>query len=669
MRKQKLLVASTALLLTGGIHAQNVGIGINTPLAKLHIEQPAGADGVLINQTNTSGNSLEITATNAANADITFFLQNATAGASVVALSSNTASNASNIISANQGLGSGLDVRQLNTGNSLPGVLVTQSGTGPLSRGVNVEMQTGSVGIGTAIFQNGLERGLYVEVLNTTTTASVSEMYQRGLGIGSYVEVRNPANANIGSVVFHAGTGRGSAVQINNAASTAISNGVYHLGLGIGQEVQILNTASTAVAELTVNDGLGRGQEIELTSLTNAEVGEAIFHRGNGFGQYVTMSNTNADRNSIGLFIDYNGTGATGGGGGNAVEIQHNGTNGNGLDLFMGDPVAAAGPANTTNSFTALSIAHMATGTSGATNNKSAIDARNNSADPTAVFNNQGPNNGEGVNVFINPITAAGALSAGIYSQAQVGTNGFGVGVWGQGGNYGVVGATGGTAATNYGVFSVGNSGASGTKTFLVDYPLDPANKKLRHFSIESDEILNLYRGMVTLDANGEAIVELPVYFDVVNNTNISYQLTGVGSAVQPYVKSEVNNNQFVVAGAPNSKVSWTLYSERNDPTLKYFEQMAGPDYRSPVTDKASYERGKYYTPQAYGQDATKGIFYSESHEVQAQKAQTAAKRQQAAQPLQPTAREKSKGLTPRQNGLVEPATVPTPKQLDLTDR
>lgn len=664
MHKKSLLVTSAALLLAGSIYAQNVGIGVNTPLAKLHIEQPAGADGVLINQTNTSGNSLEVVASNAGNTDIMFWLQNATTGSSMVALNSNTATNASNIISANQGLGPGIDVRQLNTAANLPGVIISQAGTGTLSRGLDISMQAGATGIGATVFQKGTERALYAQIENTTSTANVFDIYHDGLGGGSLIEMRNAANAGIGSVVLHNGTGRGSATQINNTTSTAISNGVYHAGLGIGQEVQILNAASTAAAQLTVHDGLGRGQEIELTAATNAAVGEAIFHRGNGFGQYVTLSNTAADRNSIALFIDYNGTGATGSGGGNAVEIQHNGTNGNGLDLFMGNPVAAAGPANTTTEYSALSIAHMATGTSGATNNKSAIDARNNSADPTAIFNNQGPNNGEGLNVFMNPSTAAGALSSAVYAQGQVGTNGFGVGVWGQGGNYGVVGSTGASGA-NVGIFSNTNFQAVGTKAFVTDYPLDPANKKLRHFCIESDEVLNLYRGMVTLDANGQAVVELPVYFDAVNNTNISYQLTGVGTAVQPYVQSEVSNNQFVVAGAPNSKVSWTLYAERNDPTLRYFEQVQGADYRSPVTNKAPYEQGKYFIPQAYGQDADKGIFYSKAHETQARKA--AAKRQEAAKPLEPSKRAKSNGLIPSKNNQVQPVSPTTPEQLKLT--
>ena len=50
------------------------------------------------------------------------------------------------------------------------------------------------------------------------------------------------------------------------------------------------------------------------------------------------VNQTTADRDAIGAFVVYNGSGTAGGGGGNAVEVQHNGTNGNAMDVFMGTP-------------------------------------------------------------------------------------------------------------------------------------------------------------------------------------------------------------------------------------------------------------------------------------------------------------------------------------------
>ena len=50
-------------------------------------------------------------------------------------------------------------------------------------------------------------------------------------------------------------------------------------------------------------------------------------------------------------------------------------------------------------------------------------------------------------------------------------------------------------------------------KYFLIDHPLDPANKFLLHSSVESPDTKNLYDGIATLDSSGNAVVALPKYF------------------------------------------------------------------------------------------------------------------------------------------------------------
>ena len=59
-------------------------------------------------------------------------------------------------------------------------------------------------------------------------------------------------------------------------------------------------------------------------------------------------------------------------------------------------------------------------------------------------------------------------------------------------------------------------------------------------------------------------MVELPTYFELIN-TNFSYQLTAIGTPQQPYVLTEISGNTFEIAGEPNTKVSWTVYADRND--------------------------------------------------------------------------------------------------------
>lgn len=209
-------------------------------------------------------------------------------------------------------------------------------------------------------------------------------------------------------------------------------------------------------------------------------------------------------------------------------------------------------------------------------------------------------------------IASTGTAQAGVYGN-NLRTSG-GHGVWGFGYNgtvgetnyspaYGLYGYNHGTAdpgvgaaglgitgiagqstnlALSYGVYSFddggivgaldvgGNFSAGGTKAFRIQHPLKP-NMFLKHFCLESPEVLNVYRGNAILDANGEAIISLPEYFSSIN-INFSYNLTPIGnSAPELHVKNEVKGNAFSVAGGkPNSKISWTLFAERND---KYIQE------------------------------------------------------------------------------------------------
>jgi hypothetical protein len=197
----------------------------------------------------------------------------------------------------------------------------------------------------------------------------------------------------------------------------------------------------------------------------------------------------------------------------------------------------------------------------------------------------------------------------------------YGYGVKGYGGWIGVYGyAEDGLAgvygyaagSTNYAVYANGDTGASGTKSFVIDHPADPANKYLKHFSIESDEILNVYRGNVILDQNGNAKVKLPGYFTLINK-NYSYQLTPIGSAAPDiFVSNEINDNGvFTISGGnPGQKISWYVFAERNDPYLQKF-----PEKRKNELYKKGKNKGKYLMPQIYGQPESKAINYFENNQ------------------------------------------------------
>ncbi len=141
----------------------------------------------------------------------------------------------------------------------------------------------------------------------------------------------------------------------------------------------------------------------------------------------------------------------------------------------------------------------------------------------------------------------------------------------------------------------------SGSKNFKIDHPTDPTGKYLKHAAVESPERMNVYTGNVTLEANGQATVQLPEYFDRLN-TNIRYQLTAIGApAPNLYVAQEVQNNRFRIAGGePGMKVSWEVTGVRNDPYAR-----ANPFQVE--EEKPPAKRGTYIAPQAHGAPKSQG--------------------------------------------------------------
>ncbi len=105
-----------------------------------------------------------------------------------------------------------------------------------------------------------------------------------------------------------------------------------------------------------------------------------------------------------------------------------------------------------------------------------------------------------------------------------------------------------------------------GSGTFEIDHPLDPANKILFHSFVESPDVMNIYNGIATLDESGEAVIQLPAYYDALN-TDSRYQFSPVGRAMPNlYIKTEEKKNQFTISGGVSGgKVSWQVTGIRHD--------------------------------------------------------------------------------------------------------
>ena len=179
----------------------------------------------------------------------------------------------------------------------------------------------------------------------------------------------------------------------------------------------------------------------------------------------------------------------------------------------------------------------------------------------------------------------------------------------GTGTRYGVYGyATGGDIAWA-GYFS-GNVNVTGTLSkgagsFKIDHPLDPENKYLYHSFVESPDMKNIYDGVIILDVNGEAIVNLPDYFGALND-KFRYQLTAIGTpSPNLYIAQEISDNQFKIAGGISGmKVSWMVTGIRKD-------NFANTN-RIPVeVEKNNEEKGHYLHPESFGKSAEQGIDFN----------------------------------------------------------
>jgi hypothetical protein len=150
----------------------------------------------------------------------------------------------------------------------------------------------------------------------------------------------------------------------------------------------------------------------------------------------------------------------------------------------------------------------------------------------------------------------------------------------------------GGFAGMFHGRVHVNGTLSKSGGTFRIDHPADPANRYLNHSFVESPEMKNVYDGIVLLDSNGEATVQLPGYFEALN-TDFRYQLTPVGVPASLYIRSEVSNGRFLIAGGkPGLKVSWQVTGVRKDPWA-----LANPI----VVEEPKTKPGKYLNPELYG--------------------------------------------------------------------
>ena len=218
-----------------------------------------------------------------------------------------------------------------------------------------------------------------------------------------------------------------------------------------------------------------------------------------------------------------------------------------------------------------------------------------------------------GFAVWGNSTNGLGVLGVSVNAAAMEGLSTNYPGVIGEStGSYGVLGIS----TSNVGVYGVSETGLAGyflgdvtvtgtlTKgggSFKIDHPMDPENKYLSHSFVESPDMLNVYNGNITLDAQGEAWVVLPEWFEALNR-DFRYQLTPIGAPANLYIAEEVAGNRFKIAGgSAGGRVSWQVTGVRHD--------RWADAHRVPVEEsKPESERGFYLHPDVFGQPDSKAL-------------------------------------------------------------
>lgn len=294
------------------------------------------------------------------------------------------------------------------------------------------------------------------------------------------------------------------------------------------------------------------------------------------------------------------GAGLTGGGATGALTLAAN-FSGNGvLNYVSRSDHNHVGQTWTTNTGSILTLINN--GTAGTNINAYSYSTDFNGA---AIGGKIQSTTGSSVGVYGSTLSSDPA-SAAVYGQAT--SAGGAKAIWGQAGGsntmaiYGLATGTNSWAGYFDGKVHVNGTLSKAAGSFKIDHPLDPANKYLSHSFVESPDMMNVYNGNVTLNANGEATITLPDWFEALNK-DFRYQLTAIGKpSPNIYIAQEIAGNKFRIAGgAPGGKISWLVTGVRHDAYANA--------HRIPVEEpKPVNEKGTYLNPQVQGKSSKQGV-------------------------------------------------------------
>jgi len=538
------------------------------------------------------------------------------------------------------------------TGQTFPGTgTVTSVGSGagltggPITGSGSLSIASG--GVSNAMLQNSSI------TLNANSAGGVTTPGAMTLG-STYTIGLKACSAN--QVLEYSGSAW-SCVTLATGTITGVTAGTDLTGGGTSGTVT-LNLDTTKVPQLATNNNFTGSQTVTLSS-NNAIVastagsgkvglwGVATATSGGSYGVYGTTQDasgaavfgsnqaTSGGANGVyGTTSDGLGSGVVGNNpsGGNGVYGQSSAGSG-----VYGQSSGGYGVAGVSNggdgvygqsnaSYGVVGNAEDASGVLGLSDSGDGVDGA--SASGYGMYGNSSSSDGvlgEGVNGVVGRATTG----YGIY-----GSSSDGDGVYGIGPTFGVLGQSSSTSGSGggfsnsttgdalftynqsggYAAFLEGNVDVDGNLSkaggsFKIDHPLDPANKYLYHSFVESPDMKNIYDGVATLNANGEATIEMPEWFGVLNR-DFRYQLTCIGGFAPVYIADELANNQFKIGGGrAGMRISWQITGIRQDAWANA--------HRIPVEqEKEAKLKGFYLHPELYGAPAEKQIQWARHPEM-----------------------------------------------------
>jgi hypothetical protein len=112
-------------------------------------------------------------------------------------------------------------------------------------------------------------------------------------------------------------------------------------------------------------------------------------------------------------------------------------------------------------------------------------------------------------------------------------------------------------------------------KTFVIDHPLDAANKYLVHTCLEGPEVGVYYRGKGEIVNGTSVVIHLPEYFGALCNGSgdATVQITHIyDGKVKVFSASEVDleNNAFTVYGGENGRFNWLVHGKRGNIRVEF---------------------------------------------------------------------------------------------------